>query len=84
MVRRAERVLMLALMAAWNMCTASSEITVQPNGETSAMDPMLHPDYPQMPLSLAAEYKYGVPINLSYPGLQLGMPHSSLALLFIR
>ena len=72
-VRRAERLLMLAFSIV-NLCTASSEITVQPNGATGGMEPMLHPDYPQLPLSLAAEYKHGVPINLSYPGLQLGVP----------
>ena len=72
-LRRAERLLMLAL-AGVNLCAArSSEITVQPNGETGGTEPKLHPDYPQMPLSLAAQYKHGVPINLSYPGLQLGV-----------
>ena len=31
----------------------------------------LHPDYPQLPLTVAQAYKYGAPINLEYPGVQL-------------
>lgn len=33
---------------------------------------LLHPDYPQLPLAQAQAYKYGAPINLDFPGLQLG------------
>ena len=33
---------------------------------------LLHPGYPQLPLARASEYKYGTPINLDFPGLQLG------------
>ena len=33
---------------------------------------LLHPDYPQLPLAQAQTYKYGAPINLDFPGLQLG------------
>ena len=43
----------------------------------------LHPRYPQMPLALAGEYKYGPPINLEYPGLQLVHRSPSGAPLFL-
>ena len=49
----------------------SADGTVRGVQEQELHKLQLHPNYPQLPLSLAHRYRYGSPINIDYPGLQL-------------
>ena len=84
MQQRMNRMLTLAIAGAFVdifVSATSSKVTVDANGaahDSADEKAKQHADYPQLPLRLAAEYKFGQHINLSYPGLQLGMLHSEL------
>ena len=61
----------------------AGEAEAVPSSPADCPERAPHPSYPQLPLSLAREYKHGVAINADYPGLQLVHVSPSGAPLYI-
>jgi len=79
---------LVLLTLAWTCCSIHGDELARVDAHGSVDDgrqvpPLHHPDYPDLPLDLARDYAFGVPINLSFPGLQLVHVSPSGAPLFI-